>query len=109
MEERKFETLGSSSKFWKPESKGEVLEGEVVWVGVSTTTKFPNPKNIEAQVKIANGEIWTTPTHAVLCDRLLKHEVKAGDYIRITYQGEEKSKKGSPMRMYLVERELRVK
>jgi hypothetical protein len=82
---------------WKPTKEGETLTGKVV--SERTHEKFGKSWTIET----SDGEI-TTPSHAVLQNRL--SNIKIGDKVRITYQGTQPAKirGNSPTVMYLVEK-----
>lgn len=91
--ERKFEKVENSTAFWKPETVGDTVEGEVVKIG--------NDDEFGLQVSIKIDDVETMlPSHKVLQNRLCKFKV--GDYIKVQFTGEElpKVKGQNPMKLY---------
>ena len=92
MTERNFKKVESNNSFWKPESIGEEIEGEVISVN---TDDF----GLNVHVKVNNDDI-TLPSHKVLQNRL--SGVKVGDFIKVQYIREElpKIKGNNPTKIY---------
>jgi len=90
--ERKFEKVESQMSFWKPESIGEEIEGEVTLVE-------EDDFGLRVKIKSGNDEI-TLPSHKLLQNRLKM--VKVRDYIKVQYTGEElpKIKGNNPLKLY---------
>ena len=68
--------------FWKPEKKGDELEGEITAVVKGDYGKYYT-------VLKADGEELATPSHAILQNLL--QSVKQGNKVKITYTGEEEN------------------
>lgn len=75
---------GNADEFWKPEKKGDVLEGVL---DSSYTGQFGKTFLVATK----NGKKIGTPSHAVLQNVL--ERVLPGDRVRITYLGEVAAKK----------------
>ena len=82
---------------WKPEQKGDAIEGRLV-------NKVPrdDTKSMSAKYYVDNESgiqmVWGS---AILEDRMAY--VKVGQYIRITYNGQDKNKKGQKVNLFQVD------
>lgn len=100
MEEEKlkeFEEV-TSGNLWIPEDKDQEIEGEVVKIGIST---FDDKKK-SVTIKAQSGTEFLLPNHLVLENKL--DEIIIGDYVKVTYLGEVKGKKGTLYKDYKVEK-----
>lgn len=77
-----YETI--TTTFWKPEKKGETIEG---LVGGSVETSYGHAR----QIRDKNNGTIILVNYTALNDKLAGLE---GEQVRITYKGEEKSKAG---------------
>ena len=98
MEANKMQFEEINPHIWKPEQSGDSIEGQYIKT---------EPKGIEGSaayyLKTENGQVMLWGS-AILNDRM--SFVHPGDYIRITYKGEEKNKKGQDMKIYKLEKGL---
>lgn len=86
------EITASQGSLWMPEQKGDEIEGEVVGIKENQFQKQQHT------LKAKSGDLFVIPTYTVLSGNDVSDgklsSIKIGDYIRITYLGETKSKKG---------------
>jgi len=92
MSERNYEKVESVSNFWKPDSVGEEIEGEII-------SLEQDDFGLRIKMKVGNDEI-TLPSHKVLQSRL--RDAKVLDFVKIQYTGEElpKIKGQNPLKLY---------
>ena len=91
MEDTQFEDV--VSKFWKPVEVGEALQGE--YIG-TTETDF----GLAPQFMTNDGVYICGNT--IVVERM--RGVKEGTIVRLTYEGEEKSKSGRTFKMFRVQK-----
>lgn len=72
-------------QFWNAEKEKDELLGEVT--EIKTTGQY----GVQHVIKIKNGDLFLTPSHAVLQNRM--QSIKVGDVIKIVYEGEDLSQK----------------
>lgn len=90
-----FETI--EPNVWKPEEKEESIEGVVLNKEVNIGVNNSNLYHLESESTIRS--VWGS---AVLDSRM--QFIKVGDFIRITYKGLEKNKRGQETKIFQVQR-----
>lgn len=96
--ERKFKEIDSAN-LWLAENKDDSIEGEVVSID---TDQFDKKQHT---LKAPSGEEFAIPSYTVLVTKL--KNIAVGDYVKITYLGELKSKKGALYKDFKVEVEIK--
>ena len=100
-QEKVFEEV-TQGNLWMPEEKGDEIEGEVVDI---KTNQFDKQQH---KLKAPSGEEFIIPTYTVLSGSELSDgklsSIKVGDYIKIIYLGDQKSKKGTLYKDFKVEK-----
>lgn len=91
MEDTQFEDV--VSKFWKPTEIGEALQGE--YIGQTETDYGMAPQFL------TNDGVYICG-NAIVVERM--RGIKEGTIVRITYEGEEKSKSGRTFKMFRVQK-----
>lgn len=82
---------------WKPASKEDKVEGEFL----RTKEEVGANKSKLHCFRNSNGGEFSIWGSTVLDDRMAY--VKPGDYVRVTFKGEEKNKRGQPVKIFKVE------
>lgn len=80
---RKYRKIEVSS-FWTANNHGDIIEGEVIIPDVCYNSRYGD--STYTLLKTASGDVkvgWSAGLSGAL------EQVKAGDYIKITYQGEQ--------------------
>lgn len=86
------EIKGDPVIFWNPDpenkgkDKGQKIEGTIIKLNPEGTY------GLTAYIKTEEGQVYGTPSNRVLQNRL--SQIKVGDYVEITYDGNISSKKG---------------
>ena len=81
---------------WKPESKGDTITGVLV-------NKEPKTEDQSAKyhIQAEDGEMYMVWGSAILDDRM--KFVTVSDIVRITYEGQDKNKKGQALNLFKVQ------
>jgi len=95
-QEKIFEEIVSAN-LWLAEKEGDQIEGEIVEIGMNQFDKQ------QATIKAPSGEKFALPSYTVLTTKL--GNAKIGDYVRVTYLGDEKSQKGVDYKNFKVEKQ----
>lgn len=83
--------------FYKFEKIDEELIGTITAI---RKIERDGKEDIIYVLKTKNGKEWSIPSYKVLSRLMTEQNVKQGDYVLIKYEGETKSKRGRPAKLF---------
>jgi len=92
---------GEFPPFYPFRDKGDSVIGRIVGSHESQFSTKENPMTI-FHIRTFDGEEYSLPTSTVAMSLYQQLNVQIGDYIKMIYQGEAPSKRGRPVKTYLL-------
>lgn len=89
---------GDYPEFYKFTQIGEELIGKIT--GTRQLRRQDGKEDTIYNIKTGDGKEWSLPSYAVLGRLLVEQNVQAGDFVLIRYEGERKTKRGRPAKLF---------